>query len=766
MSILEKSGILMSGRKNGHTDRRKLRLRGKLAIGVIIASIFLLLTLIKISTRTAFPIEKDAATRSQRSNVRSLLQLEDLVSSDTRPVIDGTTPTQKENECRDFHHLNISDVCAFINATADCLIGDGFINYVKVVYCSFSHLIPLGVITLTIWWLFLFAGLASTADEFFCPNLAVISKTLRLSQNIAGVTFLAFGNGAPDIFSSISAVGNAKDGDAGLAIGALVGAGIFVTTVVAGTISIVCPFTSMERPFLRDIVFYIGAVFWTFYVLYDGDISTAEAVGFICYYVVYVLLVVIGRAVYQYRKKATNSPKPDVPGITEDDLHGWYLMSFIKYQTFYNPLSGRNSPQIFRRSSKKHKVQVESRIDTISERVQDNDIIEDTFTIQAGAPTYGALDDDEVAILPPPIESRPQRAVKGLAKVAEFVSVTSLFGNQANTNDSLLPRDDSSVDLGKLRHSSSFRQFFYSARGSISSLSTYIKKYSNKLRFKRFLKAINPINTEDWSTMNVFWKTLEIFKCPLILALKLTIPLVDYEDTELHKWNKILACLQCFTAPLYCIFATRVALIPINGVFPVWGLVMILCSVFALVVSFTSAFDEIPKYHWVFAYAGFFVSVIWIYSIANEIVNLLQMFGVVFSISNAILGLTLLAWGNSVGDMIANTATARLGFPRMAISACFGGPLFNMLMGIGIPFTIGTIRHNGNFTLKFTLLQLVLICSLAGSLIMSLIAVPLRKFKFSAIYGGLLIAYYIVFLIIAVLVETQVITSSNAIFKQ
>ncbi|XP_074643331.1 mitochondrial sodium/calcium exchanger protein-like isoform X4 [Tubulanus polymorphus] len=564
MSILEKSGILMSGRKNGHTDRRKLRLRGKLAIGVIIASIFLLLTLIKISTRTAFPIEKDAATRSQRSNVRSLLQLEDLVSSDTRPVIDGTTPTQKENECRDFHHLNISDVCAFINATADCLIGDGFINYVKVVYCSFSHLIPLGVITLTIWWLFLFAGLASTADEFFCPNLAVISKTLRLSQNIAGVTFLAFGNGAPDIFSSISAVGNAKDGDAGLAIGALVGAGIFVTTVVAGTISIVCPFTSMERPFLRDIVFYIGAVFWTFYVLYDGDISTAEAVGFICYYVVYVLLVVIGRAVYQYRKKATNSPKPDVPGITEDDLHG---------------------------------------------------------SIQAGAPTYGALDDDEVAILPPPIESRPQRAVK-------------------------------------------------------------------------------------------------------------------------------------------------VALIPINGVFPVWGLVMILCSVFALVVSFTSAFDEIPKYHWVFAYAGFFVSVIWIYSIANEIVNLLQMFGVVFSISNAILGLTLLAWGNSVGDMIANTATARLGFPRMAISACFGGPLFNMLMGIGIPFTIGTIRHNGNFTLKFTLLQLVLICSLAGSLIMSLIAVPLRKFKFSAIYGGLLIAYYIVFLIIAVLVETQVITSSNAIFKQ
>jgi solute carrier family 24 (sodium/potassium/calcium exchanger), member 6 len=37
------------------------------------------------------------------------------------------------------------------------------------------------------------------------------------------VTFLAFGNGAPDIFSAIAAVTSAKDGDVGLAFGALFG---------------------------------------------------------------------------------------------------------------------------------------------------------------------------------------------------------------------------------------------------------------------------------------------------------------------------------------------------------------------------------------------------------------------------------------------------------------------------------------------------------------------------------------------------------------
>jgi sodium/potassium/calcium exchanger 6 len=38
-----------------------------------------------------------------------------------------------------------------------------------------------------------------------------------------GVTFLAFGNGAPDVFSAIAAVQNIKGGDAGMAIGALFG---------------------------------------------------------------------------------------------------------------------------------------------------------------------------------------------------------------------------------------------------------------------------------------------------------------------------------------------------------------------------------------------------------------------------------------------------------------------------------------------------------------------------------------------------------------
>ena len=118
----------------------------------------------------------------------------------------------------------------------------------------------------------------------------------------------------------------------------------------------------------------------------------------------------------------------------------------------------------------------------------------------------------------------------------------------------------------------------------------------------------------------------------------------------------------------------------------------------------------------VFAWLGFVVAVVWIYSIANEIVNLLQVsigishrdsiialssqvFGIVIDISDGILGITILAWGNSIGgksllfswtdhwckcclflsDAVANFTMARQGFPRMAIGACFGGPLLSIL---------------------------------------------------------------------------------------
>ena len=110
---------------------------------------------------------------------------------------------------------------------------------------------------------------------------------------------MAFGNGAPDVFSAIAAIGNSKDGDSGLAFGALFGAGVFVSTVIVGVICFIQPFTSVQRPLLRDIIFFMISAFWAFYVVWDGKIVLVETLGFLAMYVVYIIVVIGGRFINQ-----------------------------------------------------------------------------------------------------------------------------------------------------------------------------------------------------------------------------------------------------------------------------------------------------------------------------------------------------------------------------------------------------------------------------------------------------------------------------------
>lgn len=74
--------------------------------------------------------------------------------------------------------------------------------------------------------------------------------------------------------------------------------------------------------------------------------------------------------------------------------------------------------------------------------------------------------------------------------------------------------------------------------------------------------------------------------------------------------------------------------------------------ILVLIVFFTSKFEKPPSYHWIFAYLGFATSISWIYALANEVVDLLQAIGIIFNLSDFILGATILAWGNSLGGKV------------------------------------------------------------------------------------------------------------------
>jgi Ca2+/Na+ antiporter len=63
-----------------------------------------------------------------------------------------------------------------------------------------------------------------------------------------------------------------------------------------------------------------------------------------------------------------------------------------------------------------------------------------------------------------------------------------------------------------------------------------------------------------------------------------------------------------------------------------------------------------------------------------QVVAIVECVGRIWGISTSILGVTVIAVGNSVGDYVADTAAARGADARMAVAACFGSPLLSSML--------------------------------------------------------------------------------------
>lgn len=532
------------------------------------------------------------------------------------------------NECDHVMNVSAADRCAFVKTTPDCSIEDGFINYLRVAFCLLPpNLTPLTVTLCIVWLLFLFVILGLTASKFFCPNLSAISTSLHLTHNVAGVTFLALGNGAPDIFSAIAAFSNPHT--AGLAVGALFGAGIFVTTVVAGSVALVKPFTVASRPFLRDVTFYMVAVYWTFFMLYRGTTTMKETFGYLGLYVVYVLTVIISAYIYNRQKHSMNSSVSSVTHIPAE-------------------------------------------LDS-----------SDSSDYDVPCLNGGTIQQEYES------EYRP-----------------------------LLPFSESTSQI--------------------------------------LLSSLNPVDNRKWRRKPWSWRVFKVLKTPLEVLLLLCIPVVD-PDKEDKNWKRPLNCLHLVTAPLVCVLTFQSGKYGdhmIQGQFPVWLLTLLLGLFLSAIVFCSTTNDRPPKYHPLFALLGFVVSAGLISAAASEVVSLLHMLGVVLSLSNTVLGLTLLAWGNSIGDCFSDITIARQGYPRMAISACFGGIIFNMVFGVGLGCLVQMFKTHTDVEFEVDgLLTWVLAGSLGLSLVLSFVIVPLCQFKMYRVYGIFLLFFYGIFLLIALLTE-------------
>lgn len=112
---------------------------------------------------------------------------------------------------------------------------------------------------------------------------------LKMSENLAGVTLLAFGNGSPDIFASLSN----SSGDTVLMYSELIGAACFVTGFIAGVVILIRPFKVSARNYVRDVLFFLCAAIIISSCMHDQGYSLVEGFATVSIYAAYLAYVVV-----------------------------------------------------------------------------------------------------------------------------------------------------------------------------------------------------------------------------------------------------------------------------------------------------------------------------------------------------------------------------------------------------------------------------------------------------------------------------------------
>ncbi|KAI1264105.1 hypothetical protein F5Y18DRAFT_436923 [Xylariaceae sp. FL1019] len=893
-------------------------------------------------------------------------------------------------ECRLVHEA--SDQCAFVKR--NCHDDEaGLLEYLTLYYCKLGSAQPLAFVILVVWLALLFTTIGIAASDFFSVNLSTISQFLGLSESLAGVTFLAFGNGSPDVFSTFAAM-NSNSGS--MALGELIGAAGFITSVVAGSMALVREFKVNRKAFVRDICFFIVAVGFAVGFLSDGTIHLWECAVMIGFYLFYVI-VVVGWHAYGKRRRArmvkeaasrghfyrsaserdneelepyrdfpdeedqsagvaSSSATEDIGALDraplievgragqepDDDFESSQhaAAEMASSMRLNRPRGRRNTTTItpirpslvgaleFRSvlSSLQKEGNVRMRpIHTRSHSTNHLGTNTDVGGAQTDTQTTAGLQvtsaanrnrafssgnipeaiDADIAgvptsshtiggrLAPPPVDGRPPipsapmnnmpQAVPTLPQLriplpdpaSSDVTPSPLSPFPHFTESPLIM----TPNLQEPSHLSLPSPVEETASVAIASLPSQTDPKPVRWWPYKYLPAPHVLvatllpTFQNWHSKSISNKFLSIITAPSIFLLVITLPVVDSEtvvdhtddesmndvrvaagssthieapgsvepsgslvpetewqryrrstqsarssrspspavrnhaasrdsaspggslvvpalpDSELRQytpppvdtlplyepdedWNRWLLILQIFTGPLFCVFVfwanvvenlerpiialVRAVLISLVGSLALLGILLA-----------TTTPNRRPKYHVAFCFLGFIIAIAWISTVAGEVVGILKAFGVIFNISEAILGLTIFAVGNSVGDLVADITVARLGLPVMALSACFGGPLLNILLGIGLGGAYQTINAANKHQIKHpnkpyrykpyhiqvTGTLLVSAIALLVTLLALLVVVPMNKWMMTRKIGFGLIAFWLASVVINLTIE-------------
>ncbi|XP_021236653.1 sodium/potassium/calcium exchanger 2 isoform X3 [Numida meleagris] len=153
----------------------------------------------------------------------------------------------------------------------------------------------------------------------------------------------------------------------------------------------------------------------------------------------------------------------------------------------------------------------------------------------------------------------------------------------------------------------------------------------------------------------------------------------------------------------------------------------------------------------------FFGSISWIAFFSYLMVWWAHQVGETIGISEEIMGLTILAAGTSIPDLITSVIVARKGLGDMAVSSSVGSNIFDITVGLPLPWLLYAVINNFS---PVTVSSNGLFCAIVLLFIMLLfviLSIAFCKWRMNKFLGFLMFGLYFVFLIVSVLLEDKVI---------
>eukprot|EP00339_Tiarina_fusa_P021668 CAMPEP_0117049896 /NCGR_PEP_ID=MMETSP0472-20121206/34447_1 /TAXON_ID=693140 ORGANISM="Tiarina fusus, Strain LIS" /NCGR_SAMPLE_ID=MMETSP0472 /ASSEMBLY_ACC=CAM_ASM_000603 /LENGTH=650 /DNA_ID=CAMNT_0004763465 /DNA_START=396 /DNA_END=2348 /DNA_ORIENTATION=+ len=151
-------------------------------------------------------------------------------------------------------------------------------------------------------------------------------------------------------------------------------------------------------------------------------------------------------------------------------------------------------------------------------------------------------------------------------------------------------------------------------------------------------------------------------------------------------------------------------------------------------------------------YLSFILSIAWIGFFAFLMVTWAEIIGNTLGIPSVIMGLTVLAAGTSVPDLLSSVIVARRGSGDMAVSSSIGSNIFDILVGLPVPWIIFTAWKGKEVEIEGGNI-LVSLLILIGMLVFVIAAVHCQGWKLTKQLGGLMFLFYFGFLVQAIWLE-------------